>query len=272
MSATLTSAPTSHPTAGAKVTQARLAKGEWIKLLTVRSQKITLLAAGAVTVLFGVIFSAAAGSGTVPVRPGQTSSDALTTALGAINLTQLFVGVLGVLVVAGEYSTGLIRSLFGAVGTRIGVLRAKALVVGGAVFAVMAVATTAAATLGQAVYTGKDATTPFSETLRPILGATVYLTGVALLGVALGFILHSTAGGIGTLVAGLFVVPTFTSLLPDSFADAVLKFLPSKAGDSMMSLAPDDKMLGVGAGFAVFAVWVVGLLITAAVLVRRRDA
>ena len=46
--------------------------------------------------------------------------------LGGWHLAQLAIGVLGVLVITGEYSTGQIRSTFAAVPRRLPVLWAKA--------------------------------------------------------------------------------------------------------------------------------------------------
>ena len=52
-------------------------------------------------------------------------------------LAQLAIGVLGVLVVTGEYSTGMIRSSLGAVPRRVPVLVAKAVVFAVVVFLVV---------------------------------------------------------------------------------------------------------------------------------------
>src|SRR5205823_14034102 len=57
----------------------------------------------------------------------------LDIALAGVNLSQLAVAVLGVLVITGEYSTGMIRASFTAVPKRLPVLWAKT-----AVFAVVA--------------------------------------------------------------------------------------------------------------------------------------
>ena len=104
------------------------------------------------------------------------------------------------------------------------------------------------------------------------LGATTYLAGIAMIGVALGFILRSTSGAIGVLVAAVFILPGLLGLLPESFSDSVVKYLPSKLGESMRALNPGDDLVAVGPAFLIFLAWVVGLLCVAAVLVRRRDA
>ena len=67
----------------------------------------------------------------------RATFDPVDTALGGWHIAQLAIGVLGVLVISGEYSTGMIRSTFGAVPKRLPVLWAKAGVFCAVVFALM---------------------------------------------------------------------------------------------------------------------------------------
>ena len=246
-------------------------RGEWIKFWSVRSTKFTLLAAGVVTVVFGMIFSALADSSEA-AGPAALLTDPIELALAGMGLSEMMVGVLGVLLVAGEYSTGLIRTTFTAVGRRTKVLWAKAAVLGASVFAMAAIAVTAAVVLGQTVYAGDLATVPLTDALDVIVGAVVYLTGIGLIGLALGFLLRSTAAGIATLVGGVFIGPNLLNLLPDSITDVFMKYLPSEAGSAMMTQVSDPDLLSRGAGYVVFIAWVVGLLGLAGYLLRKRDA
>lgn len=251
----------------------RATRGEWIKFRSVRSTVWTMVIAGIVTVGFGMIFSATVSSGEA-TGPAAGLTDPIEVALGAINLTQMIVGVLGVLFVASEYSTGLIRTTIAAVGRRLTVLEAKSIVLGATTAAMAAASATLALWLGQAVYSGNDATVAMTDPdlIGVILGATTYLTGIALIGLALGVIFRSTAGAIGVLVGGVFIGPNLLRLLPDSITDVVLKYLPSEAGSAMMSRVSDPELLSTGAAYAVFAAWVIGLLAVAGVLLRTRDA
>ena len=247
---------------------------EWIRFRSVRSSIITLLAAGIAMVAFGLIFSATAGSNEAAPGPTVGITDPVDIALGAVSLTQMIVGVLGVLIVTTEYSTGLIRTSIAAVGRRLKLLGAKSTVLTGVTATVMAVAATLAVWLGQAVYAGDEATVSMADpdVWGVILGATTYLTGIALIGAALGFIFRSTAGAIGVLVGGVFIGPNLLRLLPEGFTDVVLKYLPSEAGSAMMSRVSDPDLLSTGSAYLVFGAWVLGLLGLAAVLLRTRDA
>ena len=261
---------TAPPPTG-RVSTWNVARGEWTKFWSVRSTKFTLLAAGVVTVVFGMIFSAVAESGEA-AGPATLLTDPLDLALAGMALGEMIVGVLGVLIVAGEYSTGLIRTTFAAVGRRTKVLWAKSAVLAASVFAMAAVAVTAAVVLGQAVYAGGQATVPLADALDVIVGAVVYLTGIGLIGLALGFLLRSTAAGIAVLVGGVFIGPNLLNLLPESITDVFMKYLPSEAGSAMMTQVTDPELLSRGAGYVVFLAWVVGLLGLAGYLVRKRDA
>lgn len=268
----ITPATASAGTANARVSTPRVIRSEWIKFWSVRSTSITLIAAGLATVAFGMIFSAVAESEDGAPGPAALLTDPVDVALGGIGLTEMIIGVLGVLVVTGEYSTGLIRTAFAAAGRRSRVIAGKVAVTAAGVFAVGAVAVTAAVALGQAVYAGSEPTVAVTEVIDVIFGTTVYLTGIAVIGIALGFILRSTAAGIGTLVGAVFIGPGLLSLLPDSVTDVFLRYLPSEAGSAMMTQVADPDLLSRGAAYAVFGAWVAGLLGVAAVLVHRRDA
>jgi ABC-type transport system involved in multi-copper enzyme maturation permease subunit len=105
-----------------------------------------------------------------------------------------------------------------------------------------------------------------------VLGMAAYLVGLGVIGLALGILLRSTAGGIGTVLGAVLFVPTLASaLLPDSWDD-ILKYLPSNAGQAFTSLNRSDTLLSAGVGMVVFAAWVLLAIVGAAVALKRRDA
>lgn len=261
-----------RPTVEKSVRSIDVTRGEWIKFWSVRSTSVTLLAAAAVTVIFGMIFSAVVESDDQPAGPAGFLTDPVEVALGGIGLAEMIIGVVGVLFVAGEYSTGLIRTAFASVGKRGRVIRAKATVAATSVFVVSTVGVVGALLAGQAVYAGSEETVAVTEVLDVVVGTSLYLTGIALIGVAFGFIFRSTAAGIGTLVGGVFIGPNLLNLLPDSITDVFFAYLPSEAGAAIMARTTDPDLLSTGTAYAVFFGWVVGLLALAGWLVNSRDA
>ncbi len=121
-------------------------------------------------------------------------------------LAQLAVGVL---IISGEYGTGMIRSSIAAVPHRRPVLIAKALVFAVVVFVISIVSTFAAFLFGQQALssTHHQASLSTPHALRAIIGGAIYLTLIGLLAVGLGFLVRSTAGGISTLFAIVLVDP-----------------------------------------------------------------
>jgi ABC-2 type transport system permease protein len=259
---------------GMRVTQRSLARAEWIKFHSVRSNIISLVAAGVVLVLFGTLFSSLAGGDEVLPPNATAGTDSLSMSFGGMNLSQLVLGVLGAVFVAGEYTTGMIRTMFATVTGRLPILRAKAIVLGAGSWLVMTIASFAVFFTGQAVYAGDGATYGLGDdgVLRAVLGGGVYGAGVVLMGLALGFILRSSAAAIGTLVGTLMIAPGLIGLLPDAASESVGKYLPSNAGQAFLNVSGADTLLSPGAGFAVFLAWTVGLLGAAAVMLQRRDA
>jgi ABC-2 type transport system permease protein len=248
-------------------------RSEWIKLRSVRSSGLTLLGAAVMMITPGLVFAATIGSDSDGAN-GLTDPTGITLAGGIF--AQLIVGVLGVMVASNEYSTGMIRSTLTGVPARLPVLAGKVTVVIGTVFPAMLAVAFTVFFAGQAIMGGAGHPTAAlgdPGVLAALFGSAATMAGVAVMGIALGTIMRNTAGAISTLVAFMFLVPGIGSLvLPASWRDNVLKFLPSNASDAFTSVSPAPNLLGSAAGAAVFAAWVVVPLVAAAVLLRRRDA
>ena len=257
-----------------RVSTRGVVRAEWVKLLSVRSSTTALASAGAAMVAIGLIFAGILGG----VLGGGEGPDDLTdptaAALSGTVLTQLIIGVLGVLAITSEYTTGLIRTTLAAVPSRLPVLAAKAAVVTVATFPVMLASSLVAFLAGQALIGSGDlATASLGDpgVLRAVIGTAGYLTGVAVLGLAVGTLLRSTAAAISTLFAVVFLLPGLGSvLLPASWRDDVLQYLPSNAGTAFTNVTATPGLLSPGAGLAVFAAWVLIPLGLAAVALRRR--
>jgi ABC-2 type transport system permease protein len=255
------------------VTQRRVLNSEWIKMRSLRSTGLTLLAAVVAMIAIGWIVGWATNAHWATQRPDEIASfNPISNSLNGYHLAQLAVGVLGVLLVSGEYATGMIRATFQSVPTRLPVLWAKAALYAGVTFVLMLVASFAAFVGGQQFLGTHGTSLSASGAVQDIFGVTGYLTLIGIFAVALGFIIRSTAGGIATLFGLLLVLPGIGLVLPTSWQANTLPYLPSNAGASMFSPQTAVGSLSAGAGLVVLVTWVVAALAGAAVLVKRRDA
>ncbi|MGW7579195.1 ABC transporter permease subunit [Streptomyces sp. NPDC054765] len=258
-----------------KLTQARTLRSEWFKFWSLRSSYYTLGGMLLFMIGFGVFIGALGSSQWEKMTPSDRASfDLTSTSLGGYALAQMVVGVLGVLLVTGEYSTGMIRSSLVAVPKRLPVLIAKA----GSFAAIVMTVTTAAALIAVFVARGLFAVhdvqvTPFaSATWRMVLGAGLYLTVIGLLGVGLGFIIRNTPGALTALFGLLYIVPVIGNLLPRSWAEHMVPYLPTKAGAQIMAAHADPAMLGPWTGLAVCCIYGAAALVIGAVLLKHKDA
>jgi ABC-2 type transport system permease protein len=273
---TLSHDPASQP--HYKVTTPRVLRSEWAKFWSLRSSWITLGIALLLLIALGAIASATyspdvtANGG--PPGPGSGDQDAVSLALLGVTFTSLAVGVLGVLVSAGEYTTGMIRSTLAAVPRRLPILWAKSVAIGPMTFVLTTIGALAAFQLGTLGLHGEKIALSLGDdgVLRSLAGAGLYLGLVAVFGVALGVLLRSSAGAIAVLVGILLILPGLAQLLPDSWYDTLSPYFPSNAGSAVYALHQSSDALSPGAGLAVFAGWVALALAGAAGRLARTDA
>jgi ABC-2 type transport system permease protein len=262
-----------------RVTQARVALSEWTKLRTLRSTRYSLLAGVAMTILFAVIPALVNASRWNSMSAiDKAGFHPLETSLIGVSIAQLAFGVLGVLIISGEYSTGMIRSTFAAVPKRLPVLWAKAGVFGVVTFLLALPSTLIAFFVAQAILkghslNGHDIALSFSNSgvARAVIGGALYLTLIGLFGLGLGAILRNTAAGISAFAAILFVLPPLMNVLPSSWNDAISPYLPSNAGSAIMQSGNPAHTLAPWTGLGLFAAYTVVAIAIAAVQLRRRD-
>ncbi|HEV7965663.1 MAG TPA: ABC transporter permease [Actinoplanes sp.] len=254
-----------------KVTQARVVKSEWIKFWSLRSTVITLTISVAVFIGIGLLAASMLGSGNTN-GPGAGVSSPITASLAGAGLAQLAFGTLGVLFMAGEYSTGMIRSSLAAVPKRLPVLWAKIAVFTGVVFVVALVASAIAFTGGQAIAGTAGASWSDPGVVRAVIGTAFVLTGSGVLGIGLGALLRSTPAAISTLFGAMFLVSGLAQLLlPNSWSSA-LQYLPSNAADSITAVTTSSGSLVPLAGLTVFVGYLVAVVAAAGWRLKRADA
>jgi ABC-2 type transport system permease protein len=267
------SAVSAAPAAG-RVTHRRVAVSELTKIRSVRSTVwsllITLLLIIGIGILVCVIFESRWPH--LDLRE-RARFHPFTANLVGVGFAQLSIGVLGVLVITAEYSTGMIRATFSAVPKRLPVLWAKAFVFGIVALVISLPAVFIVFFAGQAILSGQHINISISHpgVVRALFGSALYLTVMGLFGLGLGAILRSTAGGISALAAIVFVLPPIIGLFPTSFANSVDPYLPSNAGGALWTINPDANTLAPWAGFAVFCAYAAIALAVGAILMVRRD-
>jgi len=255
-----------------------VARSEWTKIRSLRSTYWTFLVTAGLTIGLGSLFALGRTSGHATGREAITASfNAAGFPFNALFLAQLAIGVLGVLVITTEYSSGMIRTTFTAVPQRGLVLAVKAVIFGCVTLVVAAATTFVTFFASQAILNrgtvkyGVSLSSPHA--LRIVIGAALYMTVCALLGVALGALLRSTAAAITALAGLLFILPIMMNFLPVSWhRDAIAQWLPSNAGMQIVEKVTQPLQFSPWVGLAVFAGWVAVAFAAALVLLRRRDA
>jgi ABC-2 type transport system permease protein len=69
-----------------------------------------------------------------------------------------------------------------------------------------------------------------STVLRAVIGTALFVTVVAVIAFGLGAIIRHTAGTIGTVIGVMFVIPIIVQALPNNWAQDMVRFMPSSAG------------------------------------------
>lgn len=272
MTTTLTPTGTSTSAKSLRVTQSRVVRSEWTKFRSLRSTLYTLLAAVVLMIGLGALLAAITAHQPPTFGP---AANPISTSLTGTFIAQLAIGALGVLLITGEYSTGMIRSSLTAVPRRLPMLWGKLAVFATAVFVTMLAASVTAFLVGQALLSAHLPTATLSTpgALRSVIGAALYLTVAGITAVALGALLRNTAAAITTFVAVFFVIPPMTNLLPASWTDQFAQYLPSNAGSVLI-----DGAFGVAhplsplTGFAVMSSYAIALIGLAAWRLHHADA
>ncbi|HKF00190.1 MAG TPA: ABC transporter permease [Actinomycetes bacterium] len=207
---------------------AHVARMEWIKLRSLRSTWWVL----AVTVAGAVGIAVAVG-----INTRNAAADLTNNALAGIALGLLLTGVLGVLAMTGEYSSGTIRATLAAIPHRPLVLAAKSAVFGTVALAAGEAAAFIAFFAGGAALPDRMAAPTLGQpgVLRAVvLGGAGYCL-IGLLGLGLGAIIRHTPGAIAVLVGGVYVLAQLVA----AFAPAIMPYLPvSIVANSMSVVQP----------------------------------
>ena len=258
------------------VTQARVAVSEWTKFASLRSTRWSLGVGVFLTIAFPLLFAAVTGSHWAHMSASDRAGrHPLDIALAGVNVAQLAIAVLGVLVITGEYSTGMIRSTLLAVPKRLPVLWAKIAVYAAVSFVLMVPSVLIGFFASQAILNSHHILQiSFSApgVARSLIGGAVYVMLVGVFALGIGTIVRNTAGGIATFAGIFFVLPPLMNVLPTSWNNAISQYLPSEAGRQLFSLHHAAHTLTPLAGGLLMVGYCAAAIAIAAVLLVRRDA
>lgn len=246
---------------------------EWTKLRSVRSTYWTVIVGVVAALGVSILFSVHERSNLLAGREIRSGFDATLVSLNGLYLVQVAIGTLGVLVISSEYGTGMIRATMTAVPHRRTVLAAKGAVFAVFTFVVGEILSFAGFFLGQAIMadTHASATLATPHALRALLGGGLYLTAVGLLAFGLGAAIRHTAGALSAFFGILFALTVLTDLLPTSWRNTVIDYLPANAGSQVLTTVKTGSALGAWAGLGVLCLYSLAAVTAAVVLIGRRD-
>lgn len=244
---------------------------EWVKLRSLRSTWWTLGVTVAGTAAIGVA---------VGLNTKNASGDLTNYALAGVIPGLLLAGVLGVLVMTSEYTSGMIRATLATIPDRPLLLAAKA-----AVFA--AASLTAGEVAAFVSFCAGAATLPHNMPApalsQPGVLRAVALTGtsfclIGLLGLGLGAIIRHSPAAIGVLVGGVYVLAQFIG----SIVHGIAAYMPILiVGNSIAVTRPEScggraaqcpHFLSAWAGFGVLCLYAAVALAAGGWVLTRRDA
>jgi hypothetical protein len=245
-------------------------RAEVTKLGSLRSTTWTLLATVVATLL--VTFLATNGihrSG----RGAWQGFDPTNQSLSGLAIGQLTIGLLGILMITGEYGSGTIRSSLAAIPRRRLFLGAKVIVIASISLVVSEILTFACFFLGRIVLSGHAPVVSLGHpgVLRALILSGAFLALLGMFGLGLGVIIRHTAGAITAFVGVIFLLPVL--LQPLSADGNPARFAPlAMLANSVGAVVPQSRSVSPTVGFALMALYCAATLVVGLVILQRRDA
>jgi ABC-2 type transport system permease protein len=251
---------------------------EWIKLRSVRSTYLALAAAAVTAVALGYLVTHYQAN-TTPTwahmsRQARATWDPVSFSLVGLAIAQLAFGVLGVLAISSEHTTGLIRTTLAALPRRRAVLAAKAAATGAVTLVAGELIAFATFYTGQQALSAKHLNMALAHpgVLRGVLAAGLYLAVITLVGLGLGALIRHTAGATAALFGLVFLIPQVIHAMPAPWNTSIGKYMLDNAGQQMTALHGAPGYLSPGPSLIICLAYAAAALAAAAVVITRRDA
>jgi ABC-2 type transport system permease protein len=252
-------------------------RAEWTKLMTVRSTAWLLATAVVLTVSVSTL--------TVEIVkcPASCGADATKTSLTGVMLGQAIVAVLAVLVITGEYSTGMIRATVAAMPRRLVVLAAKAITVTVLVLVAGIVAVLGSLLAGRIFLPRNGFIHPadfvplsvyHGPTLRAAVGSVLYLALIGLFSLGVATAVRDSGVAVTVVLGLVYVVPIIGALVLDPHWERRIdRYAPTNAGLAIQATKGLAKLpIGPWEGLAVLAAWAAVAMVAGGLTLRFRDA
>jgi ABC-2 type transport system permease protein len=248
---------------------------EWTKLRTIAGPAWLLIATVAATV-------AVSAAATAAVRCPSGAACPVDTAKLSLTGIQVGQAVVAVLVISGEYSTGMIRTTLTAMPHRVTVLGAKAAILSGLVLAAGSLAVLGSVLTGRLILPGHGFTTARGfpllslgdgPVLRAAAGSVLYLALIALLSLGIAAVVREPAVAIGIVLSLLYLAPIIAPLLNQHWERHVDQIAPTSAGLTIHATAGLRSLpISPWGGLGVLAAWAAAALLAGGLMLRLRDA
>lgn len=295
MSTTTISAP--QRSARGSLTFAGVLRSEWIKFRSLRSTQLLLaftflavvgvgtMAAWVQAMALEGIMKSGMGMG-MPGAPAEPMTLSQAEAAMGFNIYAipnaglqigiLILGALAVLLISSEFGTGMIRSTMTAVPKRLPAFFAKAVVLVVVSYVLTLLAAVATTLIAMPIFSayGIDISFGLDGVVYSIIMGGLYVAGVALIGLSLGTLLRSSAGGIIVLVVVFFLLDLGTqlmSLMPGEFWKYINQYVPSVAGGRMLEIHDKVAFISPYVGGLIFLGWILLFMIPAVISLKTRD-
>jgi len=242
----------------------RVVLSEWTKIRTVRSTMWTLI------VMAGLILGMALLlGGTVHLDAGD---DYIAVSLIGVVMAQIAAATLGVLSISAEYTTGMIRTTLTAYPRRLQVFAAKALVFAGLMFVVGLVTISLASVLGNAMLTSRFGDSEAdTDIFRSVLGSSLFLAVIGLLGLGLGALIRHSAGAITALLGAILLPMIIGPIVGTSVGEKIMEYSPMFALLRLIGGTEGEDGLGAWPSLLLVAGYAAIALIAGATRLQTRD-